>query len=86
MKRCMVHCGLAKEAKRPYDKNVYHIENPDMAYEWCVFRHSEPLLRGEYEVVVKDNGSISGSVCYRSRVVPRTVMRSGRKGQSGGVL
>ncbi len=85
MKRSYAHCGLAREAKRAYDKNAYHIENPDMAYEWCVYRHSEPLRRGEYQIEVKSDGLVTGCVCYRSRVVPRTVMKR-RKGQSGGVL
>ncbi len=85
VKRCVTHCGECKEASRPHKSNVFHIDNPDMAYDWCVFRHSEPLQRGEYEITVKDNGCIAGTVCYRSRIVPRTQMK-GKRRQSGGVL
>lgn len=86
MKRCTINCGLCKEAPRPHTSKVFHVARPGMAYDWCVFRHSEPLLRGEYEIEVKDSGHISGTVCYRSRVVPRTSMKRRKRGTSGGVL
>lgn len=85
MKRCVTHCGLCKVSTLPYKDKTFNVSKPRVRYEWCVFRHSEPLGRGEYEISVKDSGVITGTVCYRSRVVPRTQMRK-KRGQSGGVL
>lgn len=84
MKRCVVNCGLCKVSKEPHEPNVFCVKRPLAKYTWCVYRHSEPLERGVYEVMVKDNGQISGTVCYRSRIVPKTVFK--RRGGSGGVL
>ncbi len=84
MKRCVTHCGLCKPDNKG-ESSSFHVSRPKVSYLHCVFRHAEPLGRGEYEVMVRDNGMIAGTVCYRSRIMPKT--RMGRKrGMSGGVL
>ena len=85
MKRCVIACRLCKEDKNG-NKNAFHISKPNnTSYIWCVYRHAEPLRRGEYEIRVDDTGAITGTTCYREKILPRTKM-SREKSSSGGVL
>jgi hypothetical protein len=70
MKRCTTNCALCKETDNN-DTKRFVVTKPRLSYEWCVYRHPEPLSMGEYEIEVKSNGDITGTICYRSRVVPK---------------
>ncbi len=75
MKRCVTNCRECKVSNPPHPSNTFNVDRPEIRYEWCVFRHEEPLKRGEYNEV-RPNGNISGTMCYRSKIVPRTVLLS----------
>ncbi len=85
MKRCVTRCRLCVINEDIVMKDAFHVEKPQSSYQWCVYRHSEPLRRGEYEVMVKDDGAITGTICYRTNIVPKTKYGRG-KSKSGGVL
>ncbi len=69
MKRCTTQCALCNETDNN-DTKRFVVTKPSVSYEWCVFRHEE-LAQVEYEVEIDEDGNITGTVCYRAKIVPK---------------
>ncbi len=65
---CTTKCALCVEEKDLTEPNRFDLPHLNLTLKWCVFRHDEPLARG---TEIKSNGDIKGTVCYRSKIVPK---------------
>jgi hypothetical protein len=65
--RCNIRCKLCNKTPEGYIGKVVNLGGQH--YEWCVHRHSEPLLRGEYTRTISSEGGIAGTVCYTETIV-----------------
>ncbi len=81
--RCTTKCALCVEEKDLTSTTKFDLPHLKLTFGWCVFRHDEPLPRGEYEVKISGDGRIGGTVCYRSKIM--TKAKKGKRFSGGGM-
>ncbi len=75
--KCNTNCNIFKEGK---SRAGIHVGGKDVDY--CVYRHSLMLKRGEYERVILVSGDITSTFCYKERIVKKRGSGGNKKGGS----
>ncbi len=68
--KCNVHCRLMVQGR---SISTLYVKG-NVSYKHCIHRHKPMLKRGEYEREVLIGGDVTGTYCYRGKIV-----RKGKK-------